>query len=472
MEMTSSAADDMAVACASIDDKADDRRQAASLVAGQFADAKNLNLAGALDQLDVAEDEAPLFADLGLSLYLFIVRLHARVEAEGLSDLYFLSREGYALKAMFEDYNRRQPTPSAARTHYLEASRRSSFLPSLRDLSIETFDVLFRQYRSISVTDFLTSLALELHLDEIAQALGVTPNDLHLTSTDLTNDPLFRRLLACPRFREIYDQERNRRSDALATYVASLSGGTLPTRMAIVDVGWKGSIQDNLWNWLHRRVGDAARIDGYYIGLIAPGASSPVNTKHGLLFSSQGGLSPGFRIFNENRSLFEVLLPAFHGGPRSYETDSDGMPLVLHDVFIEEAMIEKVVEPVYGAVYQRFLTACDLLAATPVAKDRLLDEVLRRHARMVFQPTEAEIQWLLSVSHVENFGVFEQSNFGNTGHQWGGLGERLRFTMNLLLRLRPSEMGFWPYLTLRQRAMPGTDVVYSHLRQWQSRKRR
>jgi hypothetical protein len=76
---------------------------------------------------------------------------------------------------------------------------------------------------------------------------------------------------------------------------------------------------------------------------------------------------------------------------------------------------------------------------------------------------------MYSLSHVENFGVFEESTFGNSSKH-KSLAARLRFTINLVQRRRPSELGFWPWLTVKERAIQGMSAAYRAVRLWQNRR--
>ncbi len=418
--------------------------------------------------LAIADGDATPFADLAFSLYVFIARLHGAVAAAGVEDLFFLSREGFDLKAMFEHYDAARPGGAlSVRCHYLEASRKSTFLPSLGPIDGETFEVLFRQYRRMSVADFLKSLALEEHQDEITKGYAFA-SELGVVLDDLPTARPFEQLIASPSFRAVYERERAKRSAALAAYVGSFTGGSVPSTLHLVDVGWKGSIQDNLFRWLGRARGEEARIRGYMIGLIAPGAMSERNEKTGLLFSNQGGLSRGFQTFNENRSLFEVLLPARHGAPRSYVLDAEGKPSVVRDPFVEQEMIESRVSGVAAHMMDRFREITTALALAPLDDEALWALTSERHRRMVLSPTPQEVEWMLGVSHVENFGVFEESRFGANGPGPSNI-ERIRFTRRLLQTKGPRDLGFWPYLTLRRKALFGTSAIYRQLRRWQDR---
>ena len=92
---------------------------------------------------------------------------------------------------------------------------------------------------------------------------------------------------------------------------------------------------------------------------------------------------------------------------------------------------------------------------------------LRSLARIRLAPGPAEIDWVLSVSHVENFGVFEQSTFGRK-NGLPSLADRLRFTRDVLRRRRPAALGFWPWLSIREHALPGLAMLYGLYRRHQA----
>ncbi|WP_175995969.1 hypothetical protein [Burkholderia stabilis] len=414
-----------------------------------------------------AERSASPFEDLSLTLYLFTRRLYDAALKDGVKDLFFFAREGLLLQQMF-DVLQAGEAAATIRTHYLKVSRRSTFLLSLRSLDQERFEVLFRQYRRISIAEFLKSLALEEYLPELAADLGVVPSQFAERSADLPHDPLFVRLLKQPSFARVYETQRLARSSAFESYVASFCGGTVPDRLSVVDVGWKGSIQDNVFGWLHNLRGDAARVKGYYVGLVANGNAGPANEKAGLLFSSASERTAGYHVFNENRSLFEVLLHANHGSAQRYIRSGAGDVVVVDDDFEEGPMIETTVKPVAERVMARFVRIAELASHLKVSPHDLLVLAIQQHARMVFRPSPTEIEWMRSVSHVENFGVFEASTF-KSRHASRSFATRLRFSINVF-RSRYRDLGFWPWLTIQERALWGMAGVYRAIRMQQTRR--
>lgn len=413
----------------------------------------------------IAKANYDLFPELATTLLYFIEKLHDTLVEQGVEQVYFLSREGQPLKQMFDLYQYKVKGNIAS--HYLEVSRRSTLLPSLTPLAEESFETLFRQYRRISLFEFLSSLGLEAQTRSIALALGL-PDGVETTrEEDFPTCPTFTALKALPLFQDLYESERVARRRVFIAYLAELSGGTPPAKLVIVDVGWKGTIQDNLFALLCSK-GDTPvhAVSGYYVGLVAAGAVSPRNDKHGLLFSSVGAPSPKFRVFNENRALFEVVLAADHGSIVRYESTADGRAHAIRGEFEEGEMLATEVFPVQRQIFEHFKR---LVAAIPHSgKGRVLPfaEVVRAHARMVFNPTPRERMWFSSVFHVENYGVFERSRFAGSETR-SGLVQRLRFLNQVLRRRDIGALGFWPWSTIYERGGTLSAAIYAAIRRLQ-----
>jgi len=407
-----------------------------------------------------------VFPELATTLYYFIETLHDTLVEQGVEQVYFLSREGQPLMRMFDMYRTR--VDGSITPYYLEVSRRSTLLPSLGPLAEETFATLFRQYRRISLFEFLSSLGLEAHTPSIVHALGLPAGAEYTRAEDFPTCATFTGLKKLPLFQDLYESQRIARRRAFIAYLTELSGGLLPARLVIVDVGWKGTIQDNLYALLCR-AGDTPvhSVTGYYVGLVAAGAANPDNDKHGLLFSLVGTPTPKCRIFNENRALFEVVLAADHGSIVRYDTSADGCARAIRGEFEEGEMLATAVFPVQRRLFDRF----ERLVAdvSKPGKRPLLSfkKIVGGHARMVFNPTPRERTWFTSVFHVENYGVFERSRFAGPETRVG-LFHRLRFLHSLLRHRTVDALGFWPWSTIYVQAGSLPAAAYAALRRVQA----
>lgn len=419
-----------------------------------------------LSELTESQSEIDVFPELAFTLYIFIARLYSEVHKNGTNDVFFMSREGQPLLEMFERYAAHKAAggEKKVRAHYLEVSRRSTLLPSLRHLKNEDFDTLFRQYRSISLYEFLSSLGLEKHVDDVATMLHLKSSEFKNRVADLPTDPMFVKLTNNVAFQTLYECERKSRKAAFIQYLSNLAGGVIPKRLAIVDVGWKGTIQDNLFNMLCS--GDLSvvdRIDGFYLGLVAHGSVHRDNRKRGLVFSSVEGRSKRFHIFNENRALFEVMLAADHGSIVSYSFDGESKAFAVRGPFDEEKMIANKIFPVQKLILDRFNALLTMDELQRLSDFQLQEIGAALHSRMVFNPTLSEQHWFESVFHVENYGLFENTLF-DVASRKTSLSGKLKFCINILRKKGRVPLGFWPYKTIQEKGGKLIANAYSYIR--------
>ena len=171
-------------------------------------------------------------------------------------------------------------------------------------------------------------------------------------------------------------------------------------------------------------------------------------------------------MFNENRSLFEVVLAADHGSIVSYETTSDGHAKAIRGEFEEGEMLAREVFPVQRQLFEHFERLLEHVHVSGKGKMLPFNEVVRAHARMVFNPTPRERTWFSSVFHVENYGVFERSHFAAPESRLG-LIQRLRFLKQVLRQRDIGALGFWPWSTIYERGGTLPASIYAAIRRLQ-----
>src|SRR5690606_34025731 len=101
------------------------------------------------------------------------------------------------------------------------------------------------------------------------------------------------------------------------------------------------------------------------------------------------------------------------------------------------------------ALYQEVSPTIAFSGATDNEMD---DLVASFHARMVFHPTEAEKNWMVTAEHTEGFGVFHTSRFGDRNGK--SLASKVLYSANVV-RSRKLPHSHWPWLDLDQSALPG-----------------
>lgn len=400
------------------------------------------------------------FSEMASSLWLFTHRLFNELLGQEAKDVFFLSKEGEFLKKLFDQYQKQIFGMELIHSHYLIASRKATFLASLRPLEEEDFLRLLAHYRDISIRDFLQSLNLEREvIDRLCSQLECDSNERFY---DLRNRLEFAQLLELPLFREEYERRRMEQRVNFREYLASFKVEL--TTLYLVDVGWKGSIQDNIFYILD----GLTAVQGYFIGSYHATERSEKNRKKGLLFDNYQALSPFYNVYNNNRSLYEMLLGASHGSADSYLTswqysrgsghdhisvysrirggNGDLCVLVL-DMPEERKLYESAIRPLQESMLRQFSCITrDFLLAECTVPDA--ERFARLHARMVFAPSQEEIEFFAKLYHLENFGIFEYTNFQTDMSP--KLWQRLRNLKNVLRDPAVLETGIWPPIILQR----------------------
>ena len=364
-----------------------------------------------------------LFPEMAATLWRFSSLLFDRLIQDEVKDIFFFSKEGEFLKALFEQYQQEQFGRLVIRTHYLLVSRKSTFICSLKPLLEEDFSRLFFQYRVISPRDFLLSLSFtENEAKGLCKELPIAYEE-RIDSMGFSEPFLL--ILKNPAFAELFEQKRKTQRENFLRYLYSFGVDFDKEGLHIVDVGWKGSIQDNIFFCLDENV----RISGYYLGLLNPTHLTERNRKFGILFSDTPAETPYFEVYNSNRSLFEMLLTATHGSADGYFTEDnrvetrgieedgelkpvegDGkIRVCLKDLPRERTLFTEKIQPIQKGIFN---TCREINRITLIKRAGLSEKlVARRHARMIYRPKRDEISFFESLYHLENFGIFEFTEF-------------------------------------------------------------
>lgn len=396
------------------------------------------------------------FHNIIFSLFYFTVKLHQDLVRKEVKNVFFLSREGEYLKTLFDRYQEREGFEKAHKinTHYLKVSRKSTFLPSLKKLEEERFDTLFRQYRKISAYEFMASLNFEE--DFIQSFESKLDIEIYKKEEDFPTSDTYRRLISDPEFRTYYEKHRSEQNQLFHKYVESLSPEFKEEGLHIVDIGWKGTIQDHIWDIFKREV----YVSGYYAGLVAEGNATVGNEKKGLVFTSVPMESKYCGVFNENRAIFEIILGASHGSADRYGYSDNEVQVKTIQNDKEREIFESIVQPIQLEMLGTFEKLCDLycLRCFDIEKDFKQFAII--HAEFVLNPRLKELTFFDQLYHYENFGFFEFTKFRMNN----GKVSYSEIFRNLVRLVRnPHHFfaeSFWGPITLRDKGLSFLIPVY------------
>lgn len=266
-----------------------------------------------------------LFGGYAFLFYLFVEQLTQNIQKAGARDVFFLAREGQPLKEMTDWYFKTQNI-KGINTHYLYASRTATLIAGCGKLEEEKFKQYFSQYPDVAPSDFLNSLGFnEEDVHFICEDAGVPAGEVVRNFSDSAQMEALR---ISEVFKKKYRERRQEQRKNFISYLDSFGVDYRKNGLFLVDVGWKGSIQDNIFNILDKEV----TITGYYIGINGKTIIHPRNRKIGVVFSYYPYKNDYCEWFEQQTFVIEQLLSANHGPTVGYkDVDHVTLPIIETD---------------------------------------------------------------------------------------------------------------------------------------------
>lgn len=381
---------------------------------------------GLAQELDHHSGDAPSLEMLSVAATSFVLQVMEQALRHRVEKIFFFTREGCFFRRIYDILVARDVFdlghyPEAA---ILEVSRRATFAASLEDFTVDQLMRLWSQYSAQSVSALATTLNIDVELwADYAKKLGLDPDE----TVDLPwLDRRFVAFVKNPHVARIARDAIVNQRAALLEYLEA--AGFEPrerVQRIIVDIGWRGTIQDNLACIV------SGNIHGCYFGLqwfLNPQAANI--SKTGYVFDA----NRHYPLHVSEVAGLEFLFNAPGGSTVGYR---DG--LALRDVVPEE---EAVVTGPVAAMQERLLEASTKIADY-VRMHGLVSSDLVSFAREVVAefasaPPPEVAEAFFRLSHNESFGVgsvhsmdFDSKNLADAealdgSHLHGEIARRLK----------------------------------------------
>ncbi len=395
------------------------------------------------------------------SLYNFIEKLYFELLSKNAKEVFFLSREGEYLKKLFDFYCD-NIYGEKINSHYLYVSRKATYLPSLKQIEDEDFSSLLNQYSYITIVEFLKSLNFEK--EEIKQIIDSYKKDCNLLLDKFISDKSYKKQLEniitedvnkkIPNFiksgslkvlknnelfKKIYEKNRTEQKSNFIEYIKQKTKNKL---IYVVDIGWNGSIQNNIQNIL----GDFYTIEGFYFGMNRRNKKEKIK-KYGLMFTTEPK-NKEFDLYNQNRSLYEIILGASHGSANKYTRKNKEIEVSLFSMKEEKNIYDKIIKPLQDRMFETYKQIVLLLANGYYDNYKIYKIFNKIQYNMLFRPNKEQLNFFNKIYHYENFGVFEFTEFNvkNKISLKRYIKENLKFILKYDSFFDDS---FWPVLKLK-----------------------
>lgn len=266
-------------------------------------------------------EAAPLFMGQGLWIA-------EQAIAKKLEKLYFFTREGEFFRQVYEHlFPKLEIHGHVLPPHCdLEVSRLSTFVASMNDVAPQEFERIWRLNRSQKVSGLFSTLGLQ-HSDfsDILETVGLLSDEV---IENPETDERLALLIGSPAFRAAVMEKIQSQKELLKEYLAQ-KGIAGNEKIGVVDIGWRGTIQDNL-----ARIIPESHIHGMYLGLRRFINSQPDNvTKSAYAADELLDIDTGhlFEVFG----VLEMLCNSDKGSVECYVKDTVGV-VARRSVSVEE----------------------------------------------------------------------------------------------------------------------------------------
>ena len=266
-----------------------------------------------LSELFDSGREETLGIQLGSFFYTFIANIIEQCARSGVSRIYYFTREGEFFKQIHDAICSNNPYGiQLPQAEILEVSRRSTFAASLPGADLNCMMRLWNQYSIQSMSAMFKSLDMDVNefIPFLEKYRISVSDEIVYPWQDERVKSLFSDHEFAERFQKLVEEKRT----LLKAYLTSRKMDEL-SHFAIVDIGWRGTIQDNLCILLPDK-----QIDGYYVALLPFLNPQPTNSdKYSFL-----NASPLYPKLMQCVTPFEMICNSPKGSTQSYKL-SDGI---------------------------------------------------------------------------------------------------------------------------------------------------
>ena len=316
--------------------------------------------------------------------------------ADGIDRVYFLARDGYVLLEAYERL--RAAGRSGPPAQYVYASRRAFGIPSFERLDDEALDFLVASRPGLTVSRYLERAGIDPrahHSAIVARGFG---DDEVVKDSPRDRERLrglFRDLEA-PLLANMRDERA-----LLVAYLRQLGmldGG----RIAIVDLGWNGTLQRAL-----HRLFAAEKLDvdlrGYYLGTFATARrlSQQGHQLRSFVFE-YGEPARWYEQCADGEEILEFLHLAPHGSVTRYRRGDDGIEPVLGPNDADAAKAAAAERAQQGAL--QFLDELLALWSQLPSLELSPECAFAPIGRLIADPTREEAVLLGELEHADGFG--------------------------------------------------------------------
>lgn len=317
----------------------------------------------------------------------------------GLSRVFFFTREGRFFRRVYQAVAAQNPlgTPFPEPV-LLEVSRLSTFAASLEQGDLAEFMRIWNLYSVQSMRGFLVSIDLD------PASFESLLHEHRLTLDEPIRypwcDQRVQALVVSLDFAARLHTHVAERRQLLIDYLATRGLSPADARVGIVDIGWRGTIQDNL-----ARVLPHTEVWGFYFGLLPFLNPQPANVRKTAFGPGRREDPAPVRALLEYVSPLEMLANCAEGSVLRYQRQGPDVTTQLDENPSETRVFDAFTRHFQEGVLSQVPVLGPILRDRSVASSELRPTLLALLDRIVHDPPRIVAEAYFGLTHNETFGV-------------------------------------------------------------------
>jgi FMN phosphatase YigB (HAD superfamily) len=328
----------------------------------------------------------------------FVLDVMERATAARADRLHFFTREGEFFLEIYRRLAERDvlgvPVPDA---DLLQVSRLATFAASLGAFAADELMRIWNQYSVQSIGALLASLGMAPRdFADAAARFGLQLDD---PIRYPWQDARVLAFIGDESVRSAVESHLGRRRQELLAYLADAGLRQAPAHMHIVDIGWRGTIQDNLAHLLPQ-----TQIHGYYLGLNRYLNRQPANTVKSAYGPNLNDIDRDSRLLDFVAPI-EMLCNSAGGSVHEYRRGAARVEVVRQVDPDENAVFEACARHFQAGVLDAIPFWADFLRTHAYTATDLLPVALERWREIIDRPPAFLAHAYFRLKHNETFGV-------------------------------------------------------------------
>jgi hypothetical protein len=278
----------------------------------------------------------------------------------------------------------------------LEVSRLSTFGPSLDEFCVENLMRIWNQYSSQSMTAFFGSLGISV--SEIRDYLAKYKLEENEIVVYPWQDERVKNLITDKKFKIKIHSILNKNRCLLEQYLKE-KGFSSDSHAVLVDIGWRGTIQDNLAHLMPGKT-----LIGVYLGLHAFLNQQPQNVKK-IAWGPNANLTPYHKNYLISVEPLEMLTNSPTGSVTGYIAKYKTVEAVKYCDAQENSVYYKYTRYYQKGVLDSGELFCEWINTRALTSNDLHDLAMQVFNKIISAPKKEITEAFFSLAHNEQFGV-------------------------------------------------------------------